>query len=137
MVKICCVNCSQHSAAQDWHVLSREAPWRASVGQRETTPLHRIRLVDTPGLQSPNNVYPDSCHCFHIGWGKDLAASSIVLLAKKRCWPGRSLDKRMESAFGDFMEYANSCRKATSCDGFSKQDFKMNSTLDIAMCSEG
>ena len=81
--------------------------------------------MDIPGLNRPEYVHPDSCHCFHIGWGKDLAASSVVLLAQKRKWPGRSLDARMGKAFEDFMDYVNRHGKTTGCDGFSKQHFKM------------
>ena len=85
--------------------------------------------MDVPGLNKSDYIHPDSCHCFHIGWGKDMAASSLVLLAKEGCWPGRSLDSRLETAFMQFMQYLNVRHKTTGCDGFSKQDFKMNSSL--------
>ena len=118
-------------ALKDWHVLDRGAQWRASVGNRSSSPLHpcHIPLMQIPGLGVPEYVYPDSCHCFHIGFGKDLAASSIVLLAKKRQWPGRSLESRMEHAFVHYMDFINRKQKCTSCDGFSKLHFKMSSNL--------
>ncbi|CAE7666347.1 unnamed protein product [Symbiodinium necroappetens] len=118
--------------AEDWHVLDSTARWRASVGNRSTTPFQdvNIPLMRIPGLDRAEYIHPDSCHCFHIGWGKDLAASSLVLLAKKCRWPGRSLDARLEAAFSDFIGYLNARGKTTGCDGFScKQHFKMSSML--------
>ena len=109
--------------------MDMDAAWRPSVGNRTTSPFKpcNIPLMNIPGLNKAEYVFPDSCHCFHIGWGKDLAASSIVLLAKKKFWPGRSLDARMECGFRDYMGYITQRHKTTGCDGFSRAHFKMSS----------
>ncbi|CAE7359912.1 unnamed protein product, partial [Symbiodinium pilosum] len=118
--------------AEGWHNLGPAANWRRSIGARSSSPFHacRIPLMDIPGLDRPEYIHPDTCHCFHIGWGKDLAASSIILLAKKRHWPGRSLDIRLEAAFADYISFLNARCKSTGVDGFSKQHFKMSSNAD-------
>ena len=118
---------------EGWHNLGPAANWRRSIGARSSSPFHacRIPLMDIPGLDRPEYIHPDTCHCFHIGWGKDLAASSIILLAKKRHWPGRSLDIRLEAAFADYISFLNARCKSTGVDGFSKQHFKMSSCLGL------
>ena len=112
--------------AQDWHVFSSEAGWRDTIGRRARNP-HKaddVPLLRIPGLCT-NTIMPDPLHTFHLGWGKDLAASSIVYLCQIQVFGRGAMNARLERAFENFMGYCHSCGKTTSIDGLSKLDFDM------------
>lgn len=48
---------------------------------------------------------PDSCHCFHLGWGIDLAASGLVLMAKCGCFEGRFMQNKLQTAYKKFTRW--------------------------------
>ena len=48
----------------------------------------------------------DLLHCFHLGVGRDLAASTIRVLVKDQYWPGSNIDKRLAYATKRLQEYA-------------------------------
>ena len=109
-------------------MLSKSASWRETIGCRATSPhntdLDNIPLFAVPGLETAT-VLTDPMHCFHLGWGVDLAASSVVLLSVLGEFGDGGLDRRMECAFGQFMEHCVAVGATTSCDKFSKEKFDM------------
>ena len=48
----------------------------------------------------------DLLHCFHLGVGRELAASTIRVLVKDQYWPGSNIDKRLAYATKRLQEYA-------------------------------
>ena len=111
---------------QDWYVLSTDAEWRGTIDNRAETP-HKtddIPLLRVPGLRT-KLISTDPMHTFHLGWGQDLGASGVVLLAKLDFFGHGSLDTRLNCAYGDFVAYCMAMGKTTSCDGFSRKAFDM------------
>ena len=107
--------------------MSKFASWRDTIGCRLTsrhTDLDNIALFMVPGLDT-DRVLSDPMHCFHLGWGADLGASSIVLLALLGDFGGGGLNRRLECAFGNFMEHCVNVGATTSCERFSKDKFDM------------
>ena len=47
-------------------------------------------------------------HCFNLGFGKDFAASSILLLARLGVFGGAKIGVKLQVAFKDFEEWC--CR---------------------------
>ncbi|CAE7261300.1 unnamed protein product, partial [Symbiodinium pilosum] len=114
--------------ATDWYVLSKDAVWRGTINNRKETP-HKsldIPLLNVPGLRT-ELIYTDPMHTFHLGWGQDLAASGVILLAHLEYFGKGALDTRLERAYGEFVTYCSGVGRTTSCDGFSKQLFDMKS----------
>ena len=67
---------------------------------------------------------------YHIGYGFDAAASSIVLLATLgQFGNSRKLDDNLDSAFHAFDAWCKTHRKFTAIDEFSKQAFAMGKNL--------
>ena len=114
-------------------MFSEDATWRSTVRRRHASP-HKdedVPLMRVPGLRT-NNITTDPMHCFHLGWGQDLAASAIVLLCNHGAFEAGALDKRMDLAYTSFMQFCTANGRTTSCDRFSKQDFDMK-TLGPAL----
>ena len=117
---------------RSWHNLGREAEWRATVGCRAVSPFHQVDrnpLLHIPGL-SAMTILPDSCHVFHLGWGIDLAASGVVLCAKLKVFPGRSLDRQLQNAFSKFLAWCTKNKKTTAIGWWSYKKFDMTTLLD-------
>ena len=108
---------------------SQDANWRTTIRNRLTSP-HKtgpgdIPLLTIPGLRT-DCITTDPMHCFHLGWGQDLGASGVVLLAKLGYFGNAgALDSRLNHAYGLFVAYCIHTGKTTSCDGFSKKAFDM------------
>ena len=69
-------------------------------------------------------------HVFNIGFGKDLAASSLVWLAERRVFNGRSIHARLSEAFDQFMLWCEHHGKMPSIKSFDMQKtLKMKSNL--------
>ncbi|CAE7340943.1 unnamed protein product [Symbiodinium microadriaticum] len=119
----------------DWYDCSKEALTRA----RAQVPLPSPFKEDEPPapfLRLPTIAYdrgavkPDVAHTYAIvGWGKDLAASSLILLYRLRVFPGRSLQQCLDFAYNDFREYCHRRSKCTSIDHFSLKTLKVESPL--------
>ena len=93
----------------DWENMSRNAIWRRSLGaMRWAPPFHPvpIPLLQIPGM-CQETILPDSCHCFHLGWGIDLAASGLVLMVKRRCFQAGTFDKKLELAYKNFTKWCS------------------------------
>ncbi|CAE7382390.1 unnamed protein product [Symbiodinium sp. KB8] len=121
--------------SEDWYDCSKEALTRA----RAQVPLPSPFKEDEPPapfLRLPTIAYdrgavkPDVAHTYAIvGWGKDLAASSLILLYRLRVFPGRSLQQCLDFAYNDFREYCHRRSKCTSIDHFSLKTLKVESPL--------
>ncbi|CAE7353556.1 unnamed protein product [Symbiodinium sp. CCMP2456] len=92
---------------QDWHVLSKDASWRDTIGCRTNSP-HKtgdIPLFRIPGLET-NTIMTDPMHTFHLGWGQDLAASGLILLCRLQEFGNdRVLNSRLHRAYTNFVAY--------------------------------
>ena len=120
--------------SSDWHNMGMDAEWRGTCGnQRVGSPFHtgcQIPLLKIPGM-CKDSIYPDSLHCFHLGWGVDMAASGIVLLCKHQCFNGRSLDAKLAEAYRHYTSWVSCNKKTTGIDWWSKQKLDMTSILDL------
>ena len=71
-------------------------------------------------------MQPDLMHVYNIGFGKDLAASGLMLLVQHRVFSGRSVPARLEAAFDEFMVWCDQHGKMPSI-----KDFDMKKTLKM------
>ena len=103
--------------------------WTTACGDSpyHETPFATMRLV--PGLGSPLRARPDQMHIFACGYGKDFVASAIIMLCRARFWDGRSVQARLDRAFGNFRAWCRDNRKSTSIKDFSYKTFKCEQTL--------
>jgi hypothetical protein len=76
-----------------------------------------------------DSILPDSLHCFHLGWGQDLGASGVVLLAKLGHFNGRYLNDQLADAYGHFSGWVVRNHKTTGIDWWSKLKLDMASML--------
>ena len=117
----------------EWHKFGADAPWKRMIGNnRYKSPFkpREIPLLSIPGMCS-TAILPDSCHCFHLGWGVDLAASGLVLLAKNGEFPGRTLVPQLREAYSRFMTWCKDNKKTSSILWWSYQKLDMKSNLDL------
>ena len=81
------------TACQEWFNMSVSAPWRCPSDRPGPSPYEECQpqpsLSLVPGAH-PLAAPPDQAHVFHMGWGKDLCASTIILLARLAWWSGTS-----------------------------------------------
>ena len=69
-------------------------------------------------------------HVYNIGFGKDLAASALIMLAQHRVFRGRSVPARLAEAFDEFMTWCDQNGKMPSIKDFDmKKTLKMKSWL--------
>lgn len=132
----CGFNCSKKCHlcdGCDWHHMSQGASWRHTCGnQRHGSPFwlrpDQIPLLTIPGMNK-DSILPDSLHCFHLGWGQDLGASGVVLLAKLGHFNGRYLNDQLADAYGHFSGWVVRNHKTTGIDWWSKLKLDMASML--------
>ena len=107
--------------------MSEAAEWRSTVGQRQTSPFksNDVPLLRIPGMR-PSLIATDPLHTFHLGWGADLAASGLLMLAKLGYFGSGGLDARLGQAYEYFLQFCKSEGRSTSCDNFAKRDFDMS-----------
>ena len=87
-------------------------------------------FLGIPGCDGARYMTLDFCHAFHLGYGIDMAASTVVLMASAlNLYEGRSLDQRLHNAFRNFISWCKNNRRVTSVSDFSKLAFDMVSTL--------
>ena len=92
------------------------------------TPFKTTRspLRDLPSCDSPHFVMPDPAHTYAIaGWGKDLVASSIIMMTRLGCFTGRSMGSKLSAAFDNFKSWCKEHHKTTSLTEFSLKTFKV------------
>ena len=109
------------------------ARWRGTIGPDAWVSAFKpghVPLCDIPGLGQAFRIAPDTMHCFHLGFGQDLCASSIVILASFGIFKNNgSFDAKLEAGYDSFMDFCHRKGKTTSVDLFCKQKFGMASRL--------
>ena len=137
------MNCGFYCSAKchmcnstDWHNLGENASWRGTCGdQRQGSPFkhgHQNPFLRIPGVNK-DSILPDSLHCFHLGWGQDLAASAVVLLCKLGHFHGRCLNSKLATAYAEFMAWVGCNKKTTGIDWWSKLKLDMVSILSLKL----
>ena len=85
----------------------------------------RSPFRDVPGGDAPHRIQPDIMHCFNLGFGKDLAASGVLLLCRLHMIPGGSVQSRMDAAYQDFQAWCQANQKTSSLKKFELKTFKV------------
>ena len=120
-----------NTATQDWWDLTAHGQLR-SWDDEIPDPFKTGRyspLRSIPGADSPKRIQPDIMHCFNLGFGKDLAASSLLLLCRLRKFPGRSMASKLNAAYDDFEAWCADNGKSSSIKQFDLKTFKIKSCL--------
>ena len=85
---------------------------------------------DVPGMDKPEMIQPDIMHCYNLGFGKDLAASGIIMGCHQGVFGEGSMPMRAERAFGAFMLWCEQNGHTSSIKEFDlKKTFKMQTYL--------
>ncbi len=103
--------------------------WKETVGPNPFKLTEGTGLRSVIGMDAPHRAQPDQMHVFAYGYGKDFSASCIVLCAKLRIWPGRSMQARLDHAFASFRSWCATTKHSTSLSGFDRKVFKMGMSL--------
>lgn len=115
----------------DWHVVTADARWRGTVGeQRGLSPFKKKPnpMMSIPGLEA-QLILPDSCHCCHLGWGVDYAASGLVLLCKRGFFGGSTLKAQLQFAYAKFLRWCSENNKSTGIDWWDIKKLDMLTSL--------
>ena len=113
---------------QEWHNPMDDAEWRKDIGE---PPFKGFSvMLQIPGSHSVDHILLDYLHIYHLGYGQDASASSIVLLAHLGQFGPGKLDDKLEVAYTRFDAWcrANSTKyktRTTSIDSFSSPSFGM------------
>lgn len=87
-------------------------------------------MLQIPGSHLPKYIQLDYVHAWHLGYGEDACASSVVLLAHLGHFgQARSLDEKLEVAYQRFDHWCKTNKRTTSIGSFSKQAFGMGQCL--------
>ena len=113
--------------------MDADAQWRsARPGPPPFKPEGNV-FEGVPGLNKPWYIKPDLVHTFHIGFGADFCASTIVWLAKLgKFGHARKLDERLRNAYSAFRHYCHTTNRFTACDEWSTKKFGMTTILGFA-----
>ena len=103
--------------------------WECSEGPDPFKPNQGANMRTVPGLSSPHRIRPDQMHVYAYGYGKDFAASSVILCCRLKVWAGRSMGAKLDVGFQHFRLWCKSVKKSTSLHDFSSRTFKMGQLL--------
>ena len=127
------VHASETAFLKDWEDPSPHAAWANDPGP---SPYKRGRnpMLQLPGLEQRSSILLDVVHIFHLGYGVDLASSTVTLLGKLGFFGNdRAFDGRLQKAYDAFDLWCKSAGRTTSIDEFSTINFKMNKKcLDLS-----
>lgn len=117
--------------AESWHDPTDAAPWTTSgPGPSPFKPGPPSPFLDVPGAGGADGLLVDYLHCFHLGYGIDLAASTVVLLAQDRFFGyQRAFDDSLAAGYATFMKWCHENQRQTNIKEFSKLKFDMESNL--------
>ena len=107
------------SQVHEWHGPEGRSPFKTNEGKYLRTVI---------GLDSPHRVRADLMHVYAYGYGKDFAASSVMLACRMKLFRGRSMQARVDSAFDLFKQWCTNRKESTSLSNFSPKVFKMGQT---------
>ena len=116
---------------EDWYDLSARGGVRQLSREDEArspfkTTVSPLRLLTSIG-SNPMAIHPDPAHTYAInGWGKDLAASSLITLCYLGIFAG-SLDDALDQAYSQFRDYCRAFSKTTSIVAFHLKALKVKS----------
>ena len=105
--------------------------WDSSEGPCPFKRNQGVGMRTIHGFDEPFRIRPDQMHVYAYGYGKDFAASSVILCARMKVWPGRGLDARLEIGFQKFRSWCQRNKKSTSLHEFSRKIFKMGQFLGL------
>lgn len=93
-------------------------------------------LRSIPGGDTDLMVKIDLMHCFNIGFGGDLASSTIIGLCHMKVFEdqGHTISKRLDEAFARFQDWCGRTRVTASVKSFELSKFKMTSPLELLFC---
>ena len=120
--------------ASDWHVVTADAEWRGTVGNRRIGEPFKPGpnpMLTIPGLER-DSILPDSCHCCHLGWGIDFAASGLVLLCKRMYFNNGTLNQALHYAYKKFLKWCDANGKTTGIDWWSVKKLDMKTSLELS-----
>ena len=118
---------------KEWQNPTDSAAWRFSGDGGSPYKPGFAPLRQLPGCHQPKYILLDYCHVFHLGYGQDMAASSIILLSQLGHFGNdRKLDNRLIAAYEKFDQWCHDTHRTSSIDEFSKQSFGMGSLVSIA-----
>lgn len=102
--------------------------WSGELSTRfkknKDSPLRQI-----PGGSGPECIVPDMMHCFNLGFGGDLSASTLFALCEMEVFAGRSLPAKLQTAFDRFDLWCINNHKSATVKRFTKGTFKVKTTL--------
>ena len=111
---------------QEWESPFHTAAWRSGGHGPSPFKRKRIPLLKVPGFDDRRYVLLDFCHIFHLGYGLDIAASTIVLLAKKGQYGLQpKFDDRLAEAYKRFNSWCHRTGRTSSLNEFSARKFGM------------
>ena len=118
---------------QDWYDVGPSGStrqWPQDGENPSPFKLSRSPLRDLPSCDDAYWIRPDPAHTYAInGWGKDLVASSIIVLLYMGVFAGRSFQSKLDEAFGRFKTWCRIHHKTSSLTEFSLKTFKITSLL--------
>ena len=117
---------------QEWWDLGSSSHTRALPKDYEPTDPFKPRLAplrSLPNCQGPVWIKPDPMHTYALGWGKDMVASTVLLLTEMGVWGWGKFQKRLDRAFSSFRSYCRQAGKSTSLTTFCLKTFKVNGWL--------
>lgn len=116
-----------HHHHQEWESPFSTAAWRTDGHGPSPFKRKRIPLLKVPGFDDRRYVLLDFWPIFHLGYGMDITASTIVLLAKKGQYGLQSkFDDRLAEAFVRFDSWCHRTRRTSSLHEFSTRKFGMS-----------
>ena len=117
--------------SQEWHSMDDDAPWRSNrPGPNPTKNCSHPFFGVVPGADDPFRIKPDVVHTFHIGFGADLCASTIVWLCMKGKFGNHAaFDDSLLSAYSAFQQFCHDTHRYTSCEEWSKRNLNMDASF--------
>ena len=83
---------------------------------------------------SPNLIQPDFMHSYNLGFGKDLAASGVVLVVMQGLFAGNNFQSKLDAAFVEFKLWCEENAVTSSLKSFDMtRTLKMTSQLGCLM----
>ena len=117
-------------SVKEWENPCESALWRTDAVESpykdEYAPMRSIA-----GAHEPRHILLDYTHIYHLGYGIDSGASSIVLLAMLGHWgEDRKLDNLLHQAYEQYDLWCKANHRTTSIDEFSRHAFGMGGCLN-------
>ena len=113
---------------QDWWQVGKDCPTRSWTCTNGPSPFKAGQggpMRSIVGLNAPHRARPDQMHVYAYGYGKDFAASAIMLCCRMGVWPASSYQVRPDKGYESFRSWCSRMKKSTSLTGFNPKCFKM------------